>query len=125
MYELAQFHVRRFMKPDYSFLRQLENLKQESEVIATYVYAEMSIQHAASKSRKLLSRMNMTPTFWNACYAAFQSAAYIAIGRVFDLKSPYNLEALLTSMERGSFTCFSGPPWRNESETASAATYLG
>lgn len=88
------------MKPDHSFLRQLENLKQESEVIATYVYAEMSVQHAASKSRKLLSRMNMTPTFWNACNAAFQSAAYIAIGRVFDLRSPYNVEALLIAMER-------------------------
>lgn len=88
------------MQPDHSFERQLKSLESESNVIANYVYAEMAIQHAASKSKKLLSRMNMTPTFWNACNAAFQSAAYIALGRVFDLKSPYNLNELLISVEK-------------------------
>lgn len=88
------------MRPDYSFERQLANLERESRVIANYVYAEMAIQHAASKSRKLLNRLNRTPTFWITCNAAFQSAAYIAIGRVFDRKSPYNLEALAVAMER-------------------------
>jgi len=87
------------MKPDHSFKRQLKNLEHESNVIANYVYAEMAIQHAASKSKKLLSRLNRTPTFWIACNAAFQSAAYIALGRIFDLKSPYNVEALLYAME--------------------------
>jgi HEPN superfamily AbiU2-like protein len=88
------------MKPDHSFERQLDNLRHESVVVATYVYAEMALQHAGSKSKKLLSRLNMTPTFWNACHAAFQSAAYVALGRVFDLKSPYNIEALLVSLEK-------------------------
>jgi hypothetical protein len=88
------------LKPDYSFERQLSNLDRESTVIANYVYAEMAIQHAASRSRKLLSRLNSTPTFWIACNGALQSAAYIAIGRVFDLKSPYNLEALMVAMEK-------------------------
>lgn len=87
------------MKPDHSFERQLENLDHEAQVIANYVYAEMTIQHAASLSKKLLYRLNNTPTFWITCNAALQSAAYIAIGRVFDRKSPYNLDALLTAME--------------------------
>lgn len=87
------------MKPDHSFERQLKNLEHEANVVANYVYAEMAIQHAASKSEKLLGRLNRTPTFWIACNAAFQSAAYIALGRVFDLKSPYNVEALLNAME--------------------------
>jgi hypothetical protein len=60
----------------------------------------MAIQHAASKSKKLLNRLNRTPTFWITCNAALQSAAYIAIGRVFDRKSPYNVEALIVAMER-------------------------
>jgi hypothetical protein len=88
------------VQPDHSFERQLSNLDRESTVIANYVYAEMAIQHAASKSRKLLNRLNSTPTFWITCNAALQSAAYIAIGRVFDRKSPYNLEALVVSMEK-------------------------
>ena len=37
------------------------------------------------------NRLNSTATFWIACTAALQSAAYISIGRVFDRKSPYNL----------------------------------
>jgi hypothetical protein len=59
----------------------------------------MAIHHAASKSSALLSRLNQTPTFWKACTGALQSAAYIALGRVFDLKSPYNLEARLNAMQ--------------------------
>lgn len=88
------------MKPDYSFERQLENLDHEAQVIANYVYAEMTIQHAASLSKKLLYRLNGSPTFWITCNAALQSAAYIAIGRVFDRKSPYNLDALMAAMEQ-------------------------
>jgi hypothetical protein len=88
------------VKPDYAFDRQLSNLEHEANVIANYVYAEMAIQHAASKSKRLLNRLNSTATFWIACGAAFQSAAYIAIGRVFDRKSPYNLEALMVAMEK-------------------------
>jgi len=87
------------MKPDRSFERQLENLDNESNIIASYIYAEMAIQHAASQSKSLLNRLNSTPTFWITCSAALQSAAYIALGRVFDLKSPYNLAELLASME--------------------------
>jgi hypothetical protein len=87
------------MQRDLSFERQLNNLEHESQVIANYVYAEMGIQHAASKSRRLLNQLNETPTFWIACTAALQSAAYISLGRVFDLKSRYNLAALLDSME--------------------------
>jgi hypothetical protein len=88
------------LRPDHSFERQLSNLDLESTVIANYVYAEMAIQHGASRSKKLLNRLNRTPTFWITCNAALQSAAYIAIGRVFDLKSPYNLEALMVAMEK-------------------------
>ena len=88
------------MQPDHSFERQLANLEHESTVIANYVYAEMAIQHAASKSKRLLARMNRTPSFWITCNSALQSAAYIAIGRVFDRKSPYNLEALTVAMEK-------------------------
>jgi hypothetical protein len=88
------------MKPDYSFEKQLENLRRESSDIANYVYAEMAIDYAASKSKKLLNRLNRTPTFWCTCQSALQSAGYIALGRVFDIKSPYNVGALLEAMEK-------------------------
>lgn len=83
-----------------SFEIQLENFRRESATAAQFIYAEMSIQHAASKSKKLLSRLNSTPTFWLSCSAAFQSSAYISLGRIFDTDSKYNLGALLDTMER-------------------------
>lgn len=87
------------MRPVRDFEKQLNNLDLEATVIASYVYAEMSIQHAASKSKSLLRTLNRTPTFWRTCYASFQSSAYLALGRVFDIRSPYNIDALIASME--------------------------
>jgi len=59
----------------------------------------MSVQHAASLSRKVLSRLNRTPGFWLVHSAACQVAAYVAIGRVFDKTSKYNIDALLNTFE--------------------------
>ena len=64
------------------------------------MYAQMAIQHAASKSKNLLNRLNNTPTFWIACGASLQSSAYITIARIFDEKSKYNIDKLLDSMEQ-------------------------
>jgi hypothetical protein len=88
------------MRKDHSFEKQLVNLDNEANVIANYVYAEMAAQYAISKSKALLETINMTPTFWRTCFAALQSAAYVALGRLFDTKSPYNLQELIASMER-------------------------
>jgi len=82
-----------------NFEVQLENFRRESATAAQYIYAEMAIQHAASKSKKLLSRLNNTPTFWLSCSAALQSSAYISLGRIFDTNSKYNVTALLDAME--------------------------
>jgi hypothetical protein len=81
------------------FLEQLENLRHEANTIAQLVYAEMAINHAASTSKRLRSRLNHTALFWVSCVAALQQSAYIALGRVFDRNSRFNLEALLNSFE--------------------------
>lgn len=76
------------------FLEQLETFRQESSIAARYTYAEMSLQHAASKSKKLLGRINNTPTFWIVCETALQSSAYISLHRIFNTKSKYNIYML-------------------------------
>lgn len=83
------------------FLNQLENFRQEAHAAAQYLYSDMAVQHAASKSKKLLNRLNMTPTFWLTHRAGMQVAAYVTIGRVFDTKSRYNISALLDAFEDG------------------------
>jgi hypothetical protein len=82
-----------------SFLTQLDNFRHEAYAAAQYLYSDMAVQHAASKSSKLLSRLNMTPTFWTTHAAGMQVAAYVSIGRVFDTTSRYNIDALLAAFE--------------------------
>lgn len=83
------------------FLTQLENFNNESSIAARYLYAEMAIQHAVSKSKKLLSKLNYTPEFWIVCSASLQSSAYMTLHRIFDEKlSKYCVYKLLDSMEQ-------------------------
>jgi len=82
------------------FTVQLESFGNEAKNAACYVYGEMAVQHAASKSRRLLSRLNRTPTYWLTSAAAFQTAAYISFGRIFDRNSRHNVDALLDAAER-------------------------
>ncbi|MFH1033787.1 MAG: transposase [Pseudomonadota bacterium] len=83
-----------------NFEIQLENFRKEAAIASQYIYCDMAIQHAASKSKKLLDRLNDTPVFWLACKAALQSAGYISLGRIFDKNSKYNVDALLEAMEK-------------------------
>jgi hypothetical protein len=87
------------MSAHHQFLTQLKNFDNESRNAARYAYADFAIQHAASKSKRLLNRLNETPTFWLAASAAFQTAAYISLGRIFDNNSRYNIDQLLCSAE--------------------------
>ena len=66
------------------------------------LYADFAINQAASQSKGLLSRLNNTPTFWLTVFSAFQTAAYISLGRIFDRESRYNIEQLLNTAESRS-----------------------
>lgn len=82
------------------FVTQLESFDNEARNAARFAYADFAIQHAASKSKCLLNRLNNTPTFWLTAGAAFQTAAYISLGRIFDNKSRFNIHELLNAAER-------------------------
>ena len=88
------------MARHHQFLIQLENFRHETAVAAQYLYAEMAVQHAASRSEVLLNRLNDTPRFWQVHMAATQTAAYVTLGRIFDTKSNYNVDALLNTFEQ-------------------------
>ena len=78
---------------------QLENFRNEANNATMYIYSDMAVNHAASQSRAVLKRLNDTPTFWNVHAAALQTAAYMAIGRIFDTTSRFNIDKLLCSFE--------------------------
>ena len=85
-------------QPDFPI--QLENFRREAYAAAQYLYSDMAINHAASKSKRLLSRLNMTPTFWLVHGSACQAAAYVCLGRVFDKTSRFNVDKLIESFEK-------------------------
>jgi hypothetical protein len=88
------------MNDHHNFHAQLEAFRTDAELAAQFLYCQMAVQHAAWQSKKLLHRLNMTPLFWNTHLAATQAAAYMALGRVFDTSSDYNVKALLNTFER-------------------------
>lgn len=88
------------MKRALEFERQLDSFGQEAANIASYVYAEMALHQALAVSSKALAAVNRTPLLWRTIYGALQSSTYISLGRVFDLDSSYNIEALLAAMQR-------------------------
>ena len=63
------------MARHHEFLVQLDNFRPETTVAAQYLYSGMAVEHAASKSAKLLERLNYTPRFWQVHLAATQAAA--------------------------------------------------
>ena len=79
------------------FVTQLENFRQEAYVAALYVYSDMAVQHAASGSKTSVAQLNRTPSFWSAHAAACQTGAYMCLGRVFDDKSKFNIDALINA----------------------------
>jgi hypothetical protein len=83
------------------FRTQLDNFGNEVKIVTECVCVNLAIDHAASKSGRLLSRLNKTPTFWIATQAAFEVATYITLGRIFDNGGKYNINLLLNSAESG------------------------
>ncbi|WP_369942889.1 hypothetical protein [Xanthomonas medicagonis] len=82
------------------FSNQLESFRQESEVVAQLVYGDFAVNQAALDSNEVFAAMNETPRLWNLWAYATQVASFMALGRLFDMKSSYSLDALLDSMQK-------------------------
>lgn len=60
-----------------------------------FFYAELAVHAIAGKHKAVYKLLNETPLFWNTCLGALQTATFIALGRIFDSKSPHNIGMLL------------------------------
>ncbi|HFE43887.1 MAG TPA: transposase [Nannocystis exedens] len=81
------------------FKAQLDNFRNEVGAVARFIYIDDAVNHAASRSRRVLNRLNDTPTMWLSIFNACQMAAYVSLGRIFDHTSKYNLGALVKLVE--------------------------
>lgn len=82
-----------------TFEQRLEHLRNEVNQLSAYVYSENAVQHAASKSKTLLGRLNVTAQFWLSYKAACETASFITLGRLFDRGSYYSVMRLVDQFE--------------------------
>ncbi|WP_131723297.1 MULTISPECIES: AbiU2 domain-containing protein [Burkholderia] len=87
------------MSIESEFECELEIFRREAEAGAQFFYAYLTLHAVASEDPSVYCALNSTPLFWNATLAGLQSAAIIALGRVFDQNSPHNIDRVLRHAE--------------------------
>jgi hypothetical protein len=78
-----------------AFERELELLRKESEGAAQFFFGHLAINEMAKRREAVLRLLNRNAMFWNTAAAAMQTAAIVAVGRVFDQGSPHNIDKVL------------------------------
>ena len=85
--------------PEAQFERELEVFRTEAEAAMQFFYAYLTV-HAVAKDHEPVRRLlNTAPLFWNTNLGALQTAAFMALGRVFDQDSRHNLDQLLRTAQ--------------------------
>jgi hypothetical protein len=80
---------------DAQFERELEIYRTEAEAGIQFFYAYLAVHAVAANNQSVYQLLNAAPLFWNTSLGALQTAAFIALGRVFDQNSTHNLDRLL------------------------------
>jgi AbiU2 len=76
------------------FEHHLEEFRKEVQGGTQFFYAMLAI-NAMGANEHVLTRLNDAPLFWKTNIAALQTAFFVTLGRVFDQKSAYNIDALV------------------------------
>jgi AbiU2 len=77
------------------FGRALETFRTDVEPGAQFFYAYIGVHAIAGGHNAVYRVLNTAPLFWNTSLGALQTAAFIALGRVFDRMTQNNLWSLL------------------------------
>ena len=81
--------------PDALFEHEFEVFRTEAEGATQFFYAYLAVRAAAAAHEPVQRFLNQAPLFWNTSLAALQTAAFIALGRIFDQDSAHNLNRLV------------------------------
>ena len=88
-------YIKAMTMHDAQFERELEVFRTEAETGIQFFYAYLTVHAVAAKNEAVYRLLNKAPLFWNTSLGALQTAAFIALGRVFDQNSTHNLDRLL------------------------------
>lgn len=75
------------MSPEERFVRELEQLRCDSDAAAQFLYAWLAFHKYASGNRQTRMALNRNVLFWNTNLGALQTALFISLGRIFDKDS--------------------------------------
>jgi hypothetical protein len=107
-------------------LAELETFRIEVASATQFLLAYLTIGAVGRESRRVLDALNDTPLFWNTATASLQQAGLIAIGRVFDQKSPHNIDQLLrVVIDNPQAFSKQALAARKMADSASAQSWLG
>ncbi len=80
---------------DNRFERELEVFRNEVEAGTQFLFAYLAVNAAAHEKDEVRELLNTAPLFWRTCLGALQTAAFIALGRVFERKGRHNIYTFL------------------------------
>lgn len=76
--------MRRVRQYEDELERRLRLHEQESRACAIFAYTELAIHELAGRNADVFDRINEHAAFWNGTLAGLQTAAFIALGRIYD-----------------------------------------
>jgi len=85
-----------------AFEAELELYCREVDSAIQCFYASLALNGYAFKSKAALAALNDTPLFWNTVKGSLQASTWVILGRIFDQKSPHNVDKLLQLAQRDS-----------------------
>lgn len=73
----------------------LENFRRDIDIGISALYTMLTILWKASIDKTILNRINGTPYFWNTVLGSLQTTQLMALARIFDQSSKYNVDGVI------------------------------
>src|ERR1700693_4847968 len=91
---------------DEEFSRELEGFRGEAESGAQFFYSYLAVHELAKRQRRVFRLLDDDALFWNTLLGGAQTPPIMTLGRIFDHRSPHNLNTLLrlTTQHRTIFS---------------------
>ena len=90
------------ISPSHQFERELEVFRTEVAAATQFFYGYLTVHAVAADQKRVYQLRNTAPLFWNTSLGALQTAAFIALGRIFDQNSTHNVDRLFRIAQNNS-----------------------
>jgi len=82
------------------FETELETFRKEVDTASQLLYTHFTVRDVAANKPSILHALNRHPYFWATTMYALQCSGFVALGRIFDQRSPHNVDTVLRLAQR-------------------------